>query len=157
MQQIQSTYKKSLKGITLALLFLFGLHFFSIHGFVDSLVYCFEENGDVNIESKTDLGIFFNSEAEVHENDGHDHQQESVFHQDNEHHRDVPISLVCAKEDKLNRFDQERTLKFLDGILYSKVEHLPQSRVFHLVSYAPPLIEDAITASLSTVVRILYN
>jgi hypothetical protein len=81
----------------------------------------------------------------------------STYHTGQSHHSDIAFSAACSKEQRTTRFDQDRTLKVLDGILYSKVEDLPQSRVFHLVSYAPPLIEDAITASLTTVVRILYH
>ncbi len=156
MHQIQSTYKKSLKGITLALLFLFGLHFLAIHGFVDSLVYCFEENGQINIESKAGSIFTIPSEDAVHAEDQHDHDEPTLDAVDDSHH-DVSLSLICSKEQQTTRFDQERTLKFLNGILYSTVENLPQSRVFQLVSYTPPLIEDTITASLKTVVRILYH
>ena len=156
MEQIQSSYKKSLKGITLALLFLFGLHFLSIHGFVDSLVYCFEENGQINIESKAGSIFSIPSEDVVHAEDQHDHDELTFDAVDDSHH-DVSLSLICSKEQQTTRFDQERTLKFLNGILYSTVENLPQSRVFQLVSYTPPLIEDTITTSLKTVVRILYN
>ncbi|MEL7832859.1 hypothetical protein [Fodinibius sp. Rm-B-1B1-1] len=156
MHQIQSTYKKSLKSITLALLFLFGLHFLSIHGFVDSLVYCFEEDGQINIESEVGSIFSFPSEDVVHAEDQHVHEEPTFDNVEDSHH-DVSLSLICSKEQQTTRFDQERTLKFLDGILNSKVENLPQSRVFQLVSYSPPLIEDTITASLKTVVRILYN
>jgi hypothetical protein len=156
MEQIRSTYKKSLQGITLALLFLFGLHFLSIHGFVDSLVYCFEENGQINIESEAGSIFSIPSEDVVHAKDAHQHTTPTLK-ADLDNHHDLPLSLNCAKEQQTTRFDQERTLKLLDGILNSKVENLPQSRVFQLVSYTPPLIEDTITASLKTVVRILYN
>ncbi|WP_441000447.1 hypothetical protein [Fodinibius sp. SL11] len=156
MEQIRSTYKKSLKGITLALLFLFGIHFLSIHGFVDSLVYCFEENGQINIESEVSSIFTIPAEDVVHAEDQHVHE-EPTFNAVEDSHHDVSLSLICSKEQQTTRFDQERTLKFLDGILNSKVENLPQSRVFQLVSYAPPLIEDTITASLKTVVRILYD
>ena len=156
MHQIQSTYKKSLKGITLALLFLFGLHFLSIHGFVDSLVYCFEEDGQINIESEAGSIFSIPSEDVIHAEDLHNHQSPTLKTDFDSHH-DMQLSLICSEEQQVTRFDQERTLKFLDGILYSTVENLPQSRVFQLVSYAPPLIEDTITASLKTVVRILYN
>ncbi|MDZ7691789.1 MAG: hypothetical protein U5K69_11800 [Balneolaceae bacterium] len=156
MQQIQATYKKSLKGITLALLFLFGFHFLSIHGFVDSLVYCFEENGQINIESEAGSIFTIPSEDVIHAEHQHDHEIPTFDSVEDRHH-DVSLSLICSKEQQTTRFDQERTLTLLDGILYSKVENLPQSWVFQLVSYSPPLIEDTITASLKTVVRILYN
>lgn len=156
MQQIRSTYKKSLKGITLALLFLFVLHFLSIHGFVDSLVYCFEADGQINIESEAGSIFTIPSEDVVHAQDQHDHETPTFNTAGNSHH-DVSLSLICSKEQQTTRSDQERILSFLGGILYSKFEDLPPSRVFQLVSYTSPLIEDSITASLKTVVRILYN
>ncbi|PAU95818.1 hypothetical protein CK503_01805 [Aliifodinibius salipaludis] len=156
MEQIRSTYKKSLKGITLALLFLFGLHFLSIHGFVDSLVYCFEEDGQINIESEAGSIFSIPSEDVIHTKDAHQHTTPTLK-ADLDNHHDVPLSLNCAKEEQTTRFDQERMLKLLDGMLYSMVETLPQSRAFQLISYPPLLIEDTITASLKTVVRILYN
>lgn len=156
MEQIRSTYKKSLKGVTLALLFLFGLHFLSIHGFVDNLVYCFEENGQTNIESEAGSILSIPSEDVVHAEDLHNHESPTLK-ANTASHNDIPLSLNCTKEQQTTRFDQERTLKFLDGILNFKIENLPQSRVFQLVSYSPPLIEDTITALLKTVVRILYN
>lgn len=156
MQQIRSTYKESLRGITLVLLFLFSLHFLSIHGFADALVICFEENGEVNIESEAGKIFSIPAEDVLHTEEGHDHDQ-PTFDPAQDRHHDVDLSLLCSKEQQTTRFDQDRTLKFLNDILYSKVENLPQSRVFHLVSYAPPLIENTITASLKTVVRILYN
>lgn len=156
MQVLRSKYQKSTKRITGLLLLLFSLHFLSIHGFADALVICFEENGEVNIESEAGKIFSIPSEDVLHTGEAHDHDQPTLDPAQDRHH-DVDLSLLCSKEQQTTRFDQDRTLKFLDGILYSTVENLPQSRIFQLVSYAPPLIEDTITASLKTVVRILYN
>lgn len=134
------------------LLIIFAMHVLSVHSLAESLVYCFEDNGDVNVESKAELGVFFSSEAEVHENDGHDHEQETVFHQDSDHHRDVPISLLCAKEDKLNRFDQQKTVADLKRAVFQKSEITPASRSLQQTIFLPPVIENSITTNLQTVV-----
>lgn len=145
-------FKTAYKLSARLLLVVFAMHVLSVHSLAESLVYCFEENGDVNIESKAELGILFNSEAEVHENDGHDHGQETVFNQNNDHHRDVPISLLCAKEDKLNRFDQQKTVTDLKRAVYQKSEITPASRSLQQTIFLPPVIENSITTILQTVV-----
>lgn len=139
------------KSVSYLLIVLIGLHALSIHGFVSSLVYCFEENGQINLESEA--GAFFTipSEDVIHAEELHD-QQEPAFDSIQDNHHDVSLSLICSKEQQITRFDQERTLKFLDGILTTKIEELPRSRVFKLVSFIPLLIEDVITTSLQTVV-----
>ena len=151
MQNLRNTYQKSLRGISIALVVLFGMHILSIHSFAEALVYCFEESGQVNVESE--IGSLFSipSEDVLHEKQSHDHE-ESTFHATADSHNDVSLSLICSKEQKVTRFDQERTLKFLDGILSTAIEELPRSRVFQLTSFIPPLIEDLITTNLHTVV-----
>ncbi|MCH2451159.1 MAG: hypothetical protein MK198_13585 [Gracilimonas sp.] len=134
------------------LLIIFAMHVLSVHSLAESLVYCFENNGDVNVETTAALGILFSSEAEAHENDDHDHEEEAVFHQDNDDHRDVPISLLCAKEDKLNRFDQQKTVADLKRAVFQNSEITPASRSLQQTIFLPPVIENAITTNLQTVV-----
>lgn len=134
------------------LLIVFAMHVISVHSLAESLVYCFEENGDVNVESKAELGIFFKSESKTHKNDGHDHEEESVFHQENDHHQDVPISLLCAKEDRLNRFDQQKTVADLKRAVFQKSELASLSRSLQQTTFLPPVIENSITTNLQTVV-----
>ncbi|MEX0944943.1 MAG: hypothetical protein WDZ38_04655 [Balneolaceae bacterium] len=143
------------RSIAKLLLFVFVMHAFSIHGFAESLVYCFEENGDVNIESTSDLGSFLDSEAEVHGKESHDHEQESVFHQDNEHHLDVSISLLCAKEDRLNRFDQHKTVSDLKRAISQKMEITPISRFAQQTVFIPPIKENSITSILQIIVLLI--
>ncbi len=137
------------------LLVVFAMHVLSVHSLAESLVYCFEDNGDVNIESTTDLGILFNNEAEFHEKESHDHEQESVFHQNNDDHRDVSITLLCAKEDKLNRFDQQKTIADLKKAVFQKSEITPASRSIQQAVFSPPVIENSITSNLQTVVLLI--
>jgi hypothetical protein len=134
------------------LLLVFAIHALSVHSLAESLVYCFEENGDVNIESISDSGIFFNSESEVHEEESHDHEQESVFHENRDDHRDVPISLLCAKEDKLNRFDQQKTVTDLKRAVFEKSEIKTASRSIQQIAFLPPIIENPIISNIQTVV-----
>lgn len=128
------------------------MHVLSVYSLAESLVYCFEENGDVNVESTAELGILFNSEAEVHEKESHDHERESVFHQNNDDHRDIPITLLCAKEDKLNRFDQQKTIADLKKGVFEKSEITPTSRSIQQAVFLPLVIEKPITSNIQTVV-----
>ncbi|MAO65326.1 MAG: hypothetical protein CL666_10035 [Balneola sp.] len=136
------------------LLVVFAMHVLSVHSLAESLVYCFEDNGDINVESTAKLGILFNSKSEVHENvtHDHDHNEEAVFHQGNDDHRDVPISLLCAKEDKLNRFDQQKTVADLKRAVFQKIEITPASRSLQQTIFLPLFIENYITTNLQTVV-----
>ena len=151
MKKLRTTYKESIRGISFALVFLFGLHVLSIHSFAEALVYCFEESGQVNVESE--IGSLFSipSEDVLHEEQSHDHEK-PTFGAIADSHSDVSLSLICSKEQQVTSSSQERTLKFLDGILNTTIEELPRSRVFQLASFIPPIIEDLITTNLQTVV-----
>lgn len=118
----------------------------------ESLVYCFESSGDVNIESTAELGILFNSESAVHEDDSHEHGRESVYHQEIDHHRDIPVSLLCASEDKLNRLDQQKTVSDLKRAVYQRIEVASSSRSKQQTIFLPPIIENPATTNLKTVV-----
>jgi hypothetical protein len=123
----------------------------SIHGVASALVLCYEANGDINIESVAGSVLAIPAESEVHAGDHKDHSEStlSIYHT---HHNDVAFSELCSEEQRTTRFDQDRTLAHLDGILNTAIEELPRSRVFQLASFIPPLIEDPITSSLQTVV-----
>lgn len=139
------------KSITTAILALFILHFFSIHGVANAFVLCFEENGDVNVESVVGSVLTIPAESAIHAAD-HEDDTESTVSISHSHHNDVAFSTVCSKEQRTTRFDQDRTLQYLDGILNTAVEELPRSRVFQLASFIPPLIEDFVMTNLQTVV-----
>lgn len=145
-------FKTAYKLSARLLLVVFAMHVVSVHSLADSLVYCFEENGDVNVESTADLGFLFNSETEVHEEESHDHEQESVFHQDIGEHRDVPITLLCAKEDKVNRFNQENTIADIKHALRSRIASLTPTPFRFVSAYTAPAIEHPIITTLQTVV-----
>lgn len=151
MQRIRNTYKKSIRGIAVALVMLMGMHVFSIHSFAEALVYCFEEDGQVNIESEAGSLLSIPGEEHLHAETTHQHDT-PTFDAADENHNDIALSLICSKEQRITRFDQERTQKFLDSVLTTAIEALPRSRVFQLVAFIPPSIENVITTSLKTVV-----
>lgn len=151
MQHLRATYRRSIRGLSLLLLVLFGLHFLSIHGLVDNLVYCFEEDGQINIESELGSFLSIPSEDVLHAEASHDHEAPTLDAIQSGHH-DVSLSLICSKEQQITRFDQDRTLKLMDGILATNIEQLTPSRVFQFTAFLPPLMEDVITSSLQTVI-----
>lgn len=151
MQKLSDKFSKANKGIVTTVLALFILHFMSIHGVANALVLCFEENGDVNVESAVGSVLTIPAENAVHADDHKDHSESTVSFS-HSHHNDIAFSTVCSKEQRTTRYDQQRTLAYLDGILNTAIEELPRSRVFQLTSFIPPLIEDFITTNLQTVV-----
>lgn len=114
-------------------------------------MYCFEENGDVNVESTVDYGIGMKSEDSAHQEENHDHE-ESVYHQNEETHKDVAVSLLCSKDDRVNRFDQKKVVTGLERGVYQKSEIILSSRFRQTHTFIPPDIEDQETANLQTVV-----
>lgn len=143
---------KSVKKTTAYLLLIvLHLHALSIHSFAETLVYCFEENGDVNVESTIDYGIGIKSEDSAHQEENHNHEK-SVFHQNEETHKDVPVSLLCSKDDRVNRFDQKKVISGLVKGVFQRSEITPASRFRQIHTFIPPDIEDQETANLQTVV-----
>ena len=138
MQKSRDKFTKANRSIVTMVLSLFILHFMSIHGVANALVVCFEENGDVNVESVAGSFLTIPSEDQVHDEASHDHSKSTV-EVSHGHHSDVAFSNLCSKEQRTTRFDQQRTLQFLDGILSSYVEDLPRSRAFQFVSFIPLL------------------
>lgn len=151
MQYLRNSFKRTSKGIITAVLALFILHFLSIHGVASALVLCFEENGEVNVESVVGSVLTIPAESEMHAAD-HKDDSKSMVSISHSHHNDVAFTEVYSKEQRTTRFDQQRTLAYLDGILNTAIEELPRSRVFQLASFIPPLIEDFIMTNLQTVV-----
>lgn len=140
-----------MKPIAYLLLIVLNLHALSIHTFAENLVYCFEENGDVNVESTVDLGIGMSSANEVHEQESHEHK-DSVFHQEEDSHKDVPVTLLCSKDDRVNRFNQKRVVTDLHQAIYLRSEITATSRFIQKHTFIPPDIEDQETANRQTVV-----
>lgn len=149
MKQLRKAFKKN-KGTTV-LLVLFVLHFLGIHGIAENLIYCFESDGQINIESIAGSIFTIPSEDVIHAEDTYNPDKSTYIASGNDHY-DVSFSVICSKEQRTMRFDQQRILKIIDGILDTRIEQLAPSRVFQSVTFLPPLIEDIITSSLQTVI-----
>jgi Mg2+/Co2+ transporter CorB len=145
---------KILKAISVALLLFFSLHSFSVHGFADSLIYCFESNGDINIESASSFSLGTTSDCDEYINDIHS-ETEAEYHSDSDHCfdcDDVEISETCIKENRVNRLDQNKTIEKIYTDLYQSFSFLPNSAKKQKTSFIPPNIEQQDLASLETVV-----
>lgn len=151
MQKLRTKYKSGIRILGFAMLFLFGLHFLSIHGLVQNLVYCIEEDGQVNIESESGSFLLIPSEDLLHTETPHSHEG-AAYDATQDHHQDIALSSFCPKEQQITRFDQDRLFRSIDGILSTSIGDLPRSSVFQIISFTPPLMEDVITTSLQTVV-----
>lgn len=150
-EQTMIILKSLRKPTAFLLLLIFCLHALSIHSFAETLVYCFEENGDVNVESTVDYGIGIKSEDSAHQEENHNHEG-SVYHQNEDTHKDVPVSLLCSKDDRVNRFDQKKAISGLVNGVYQRSEITPASRFRQIHTFIPPDIQDQETANLQTVV-----
>lgn len=145
---------KILKAISVALLLFFSLHSFSVHGFADSLIYCFESNGDINIESTSSFSLGTTSDCDEYINVIHS-ETEAEYHSDSDHCfdcDDVEISETCIKENRVNRFDQNKTIYKIITDLYQSASILPETASNQLAVFIPPIIEQQDLASLETVV-----
>ena len=144
-------FRNFTKPITFLLVGVLALHVLSAHAITDNLVYCFEENGDVNIESKSDFMFGFKSEQKVHDVSNHQHDG-AEFHASPESHRDVEILNTYIKDTRTNRFDQSSALGSL-AIQNNQVDsYLPNSALKQTHSFTPSLAEFQSTLSLKTVV-----
>ena len=139
------------KVVSTLLLLGIGWHTLSVHGFSGSLVYCFESDGDINIESKSDFIFGFKSEQKVHDNDHHQHEG-AEYHASPESHRDVELSETCNKDTRTNRFDQDSALDFLAFENKRIDAFLPKSALNQIHSFTPSNAEYQSALSLKTVV-----
>lgn len=106
-------YKIAKKIISALILLATGWHTFSVHGLGEYLIYCYESDGSVNIETKCDLPISISSEHILHTETNH-HEHEGVeYHNDSPDHYDVEIAETCIKDNRTNRFDQNSALESL--------------------------------------------
>lgn len=144
---------KFIKKASIALLLLMGIHSFTIHGIAESFIYCIEADGEINIESKSDFTLGFESKMDVHYDvlDNHEHSGVDI-HQTPEKHQDFSITETCSKDNRVNRFDQNKTVQKINNDLYQLVSILPNTASKQLAVFIPPIFEQQYLASLETVV-----
>lgn len=133
------------------LVVLLALHALSIHGLAETLVYCYEEDGQVVLESEFASFLTIPSEQQLH-GEAPNHHKEPNVTRGYESHHDIAVTSICQKEQRITRFDQDKFFKLLDGILNASIQELPRSRSFQVISFIPPTIENVITTSIQTVV-----
>ncbi len=133
------------------LLLVMSLHTLSIHGFMESLVYCTEADGEINIESNASFSIAYKSKADLHNSINHEHTTADI-HQTPDNHNDFSLSETCTMENRVNRFDQTKAVQKISNDLYQSVSILPNTASKQLAEFIPPIIEQQDLASLRTVV-----
>lgn len=138
---------KKLRTISAVLLLGIVWHAFSIHGFSKSLIYCFEQNGEINIETFCDVEVSESSDT----NSSIDSNNIATLHHSNSSHRDVSISEICPMTNK-SGFDQDKTVQKISNDLYRSVSILPTSANKQLATFIPPIIEQQELTFLETVV-----
>ncbi len=140
--------------MALLLVCVLSLHALTAHGFANSLVYCFEENGDINIESTSLLSFGIASDCDLHA-DIIFSDTDAEFHSDSDYCiecNDLELDETCAKDNRVNRFDQDKSIEKINNDLYQLVSILPNSAKKQLSEFIPPIIEHQELASLRTVV-----
>ena len=65
---------------------------------------------------------------------------------------DLELDETCAKDNRVNRFNQDKTIEKINNDLYQLVLILPNSAKKQLTEFIPPIIEHKELASLRTVV-----
>ncbi len=143
-----------IKVTSAVLLLFFSMHSLSVHGFADSLIYCFESNGDIKIESTSPLSLGIASDCDLHA-DVILSDTNAEFHSDSDYCidcNDVELAETCSKDNRVNRFDQNKTVQKINNDLYQLVSILPNSASNQLAVFIPPIIEEQEITILATVV-----
>ncbi len=139
------------------LVFAFSLHALAAHGFADSLVYCFEDNGDVNIESISDYSLGFAKKSDTHSDIDHSHaQNDQVIHESDDGHKDVDIEVFCHEENTITRSDFEIDIKpiLIEAYVFDFDYALYKSNL-RLTFSSNPFLLDNLSKSLSTIVLLI--
>lgn len=145
-------YKIAKKIISALILLATGWHTFSVHGLGEYLIYCYESDGSVNIETKCDLPVSISSEHFKHADVNHHEHEGLEYHIDSPDHFDVEIAETCIKDNRTNRFDQDSALNYL-VFQNNKVDtYLPISALDQTHSFVPSEAEYQSVISLKTVV-----
>lgn len=137
------------------LVFVLAMHTLTVHGFTESLVYCFEGNGDVNLESTSSYSLGFTKKSDVHSEISHSHNQnDHVIHASDEGHKDVDVSLICSKDNNLNRLNKDKVIQ----TLISKIkiaDYFPQVQNFKISSSQQLFFVDDMSKALQTIVLLI--
>jgi|TARA_R110000868_G_scaffold1211_2_gene9362 hypothetical protein len=142
--------------MALLLVCVLSLHALTAHGFADSLVYCFESDGEVNIESTTDFSLGFTKKSDVHSDSSHAHDNnDAIIHASNEGHKDLDVTVICSKDNNANRYSQDKVVQSLLAGSHSAFEYLPLENTTQRVSSQTPYFEDDNTKALQTIILLI--
>ena len=142
--------------MALLLVCVLSLHALTAHGFANSLVYCFEENGDVNIETTSNysIGIFKKCDRNFEITDA-SKTDISPTHPLNGCQNDVEIAIVCSEDTNAQRYSQYKVLQSLLAGSHSAFEYLPLENTTQRVSSQTPYFEDDNTKALQTIILLI--
>ncbi len=118
------------------------------HTFTETVVICFESNGDVNIETHCDLDTSYSSSVNL---DLHIEYNGKVHHSQNGH-TDVSISEISPMLNKTIGLDRDLALKLINEGLFSSASFFSDGAVSKLQSYVPPNVEQPSITLLQTIV-----
>ncbi len=149
---IPSFSYKILRAISAGLLLIICWHAISVHGLTESLVYCYESDGSMNIEATSDFSLGFANEKKIHADDDQHQHEGAEYHFVPESHRDVELSENCIKDIRTSRFDQSSVVEFLAFVNNSNEGFLPKSAFKQLHTFIPADIDYQAITSLKTVV-----
>ncbi len=142
--------------MALLLVCVLSLHALTAHGFANSLVYCFEENGDVNIETTSNysIGIFKKCDRNFEITDASE-TDISPTHPLNGCQNDVEIAIVCSEDTNAQRYSQYKVLQSLLVGSHSVFEYLPVEDTTQRISSQQPHFVDDKTKALQTIVLLI--
>lgn len=139
-------FKIAKKIISTVMLLAIGLHTISIDALGESLIYCFESDGSINIETKCDVTDNISVTVVDHDHFGYE------YHDGSENHFDIEILDTCIKDIRTNRFDQGSALDFLAFKNNCIDSYLPISALGQIHSFTSTNTELQSVISLKTVV-----
>ncbi len=137
--------------MTLLLVFVIAMHAFIAHGFAGSLVYCFESNGDVNIESTTGFSFGFIKECDSYSYKSHDHGNNPVIHSSTECEKDIDVIDTCLKDNNTTRNTLDKVDLPLLSSTYLAFEYPLIEQAKQPFSSQQPYFDDDISKSLRTI------
>ena len=156
MRHLKRKFRTFIKPMAFLLVCVLSLHALVAHGLTESLVYCFEENGDVNIETTSNysIGIFKKCDRNFEITDA-SKTDISPTHPLNGCQNDVEIAIVCSEDTNAQRYSQYKVLQSLLVGSHSVFEYLPVEDTTQRISSQQPHFVDDKTKALQTIVLLI--
>ncbi len=146
--------QSNLNFATLVVLLSIIWHAFSIHGFAEALVYCVEDDGQINIESKAEFSAGFETEMDLHFDDTNLEHKPGI-NRPFETHQDYLVSESCVKDNRVNRFEQVVSIQLLKNGVFNLKSQLPDVAFAQSISFIPPIKEQSSIQVLQSIILII--